>query len=75
MMTVDLSPYHELDIDPEIIEFTQELYCANCTHVNFTEDEDIPSQERMPYCDHWDDETRIESGMICAEYLPQGYLD
>lgn len=70
-MTVDLSPVDELDIDQEILEFAPENYCANCTYFEVHEGTDsIPD---IPYCQYWDEETEVQSGMICAEYIPKGY--
>lgn len=72
-MTIDLSPVVELDIDQELLDFASENYCANCTHFKLLESESIQGSDGISYCEYWDDETRIESGMICAEYVPQGY--
>lgn len=64
-MPVDLSPVEELDIDQELLDFAPENYCANCSYCSMGDD--------APYCQYWEESTEIESGMICSEYLPQGY--
>jgi len=71
-MTVDLSPETELPISDEVREFTPDVYCANCTHVvlgGAAADRD----DAGPYCEYWEEATRVESGMACPEYRPQGF--
>lgn len=64
-MPVELSPATSLDIDEELLDFAAENYCANCTHFSY--------DNRTPFCEYWEESTEVESGMICAEYRPQGY--
>lgn len=72
-MTVDLSPFHELDIDKEILEFAEEVYCANCRHFRMHEGGSVPIPADSPYCQFWEEETRVQGGMVCSEYVPQGF--
>lgn len=72
-MAVELSPVETLDIDPELVEFAPENYCANCTHFE-TQIGDIEEEsDQIPYCQQWEDTTRVEPGMVCSEYVPEGY--
>lgn len=74
-MPVELSPVDELDIDQARLDFAPEHYCANCSHFELHESESIQDPDRIPYCAYWDETTRVESGMVCREYLPQGYTE
>lgn len=72
-MPVDLSPVDELDIDQVLLDFAPDRYCANCVHVLMQAEKSASETESLPYCEYWGEPTRVESGMICPEYLPQGY--
>lgn len=69
-MAVDLSPVSELDLDEELLEFVGECYCANCRFF------ERPGEAgSAPHCARWDEDTRVEVGYVCAEYVPMGYPD
>lgn len=70
-MTVTLSSVDELDIDQDLLDFAPENYCANCTY--FQMQEETGSPPSIPYCQYWEEKTEVQSGMICAAYVPQGY--
>lgn len=72
-MAVELSPVEELDLEQAILDFATEHYCANCKHFSTEAPESNDEADGTPYCEHWADETTIESGMICQEYRPKGY--
>lgn len=72
-MPVDLSPVDNLDIDEAHLDFAVEYYCANCARYRRTTSDGESESDTEHYCEYWEKPTRVESGMICAEYVPRGY--
>lgn len=69
-MPVELRSVDDLDIDDAVLDFTDEIYCGNCTHVEL---QDGKITGKKPYCRLWGEPTRVEPGLICPMYRPTGF--
>lgn len=65
---VELSPVDAFDLPDEVLDAVDDPYCGNCSHVDFRKRDGEPT----PICGAHDCPTRLESGMICGDYDPQG---
>lgn len=65
---VELSPVDAFDLAEAVLDAVDDPYCGNCEHVDFRKRDGEPT----PICGAHDCPTRLESGMICGEYDPQG---
>lgn len=65
---VSLMPVEEAGLDDATLDAVDDPYCGNCAAVTFRKRDGEPT----PICDVHDCPTRLESGMVCSEYDPQG---
>ncbi|MDY6780601.1 MAG: hypothetical protein SV760_08675 [Halobacteria archaeon] len=64
---MELSPFEAFDFD-EVAEAVDDPYCGNCSSVTFRKRDGEPE----PFCSKYDLKTKLESGMVCSDYEPQG---
>lgn len=68
---VNLQPFEALDFEGEMYESVEEPYCGNCEFVTFRKHNGKPE----PHCTEWGAKTRLDPGMVCSDYVPQGHVD
>jgi hypothetical protein len=65
---VELVPHETLELPDGTLDVVDDPYCGNCSAVAFKKRDGEPT----PVCETHDCPTRLESGMVCGEYDPQG---